>query len=483
MSFTPDSLTAAEQKLWSAFPDGTVVDLRDAPEPKVRAEVIAALLRGVLPIEPGKAPAVRLRGAHITGLLNLNCASVAVPLWLETCILNEPPDFAESSVRSISFLDCQLPGFRGKLMRVDGQLSFNQSVIKGRLALTRATVTGELELRGTHLINPGDWALFAGGLTVESAVFGVSYSGLPSPNPLTVHGGFRLVGARLLGGAFLDGTQLHNPDGIAFHGDNMHVFGRMLCGNGFRAEGSIQLPRARVEGELSFADGNLIGALSLNNAIIDDLNLRTAQPISGLVDLRHAHCAVLRDAPQSWPEAVALDGFAYDAIEAGPSRVTVAERLKWLRRDQDGYRPQPYEQLAGLYRKLGADADAHRVLLEKQRRHRHELRLPTRIVGHLLDWTVGYGYRPWRAAAWFVFALIVGTLIFSTTPPVPAGPAHHFDATMYTLDLLLPVSAFGLRDAFAPVGTTRWLAYGLTAAGWLLATALITGVTRALRRE
>ena len=45
------------------------------------------------------------------------------------------------------------------------------------------------------------------------------------------------------------------------------------------------------------------------------------------------------------------------------------------------------------------------------------------------------------------------------------------------------VSAFGLRDAFAPVGSTRWLAYGLTAAGWLLATALVAGITRALRRD
>jgi hypothetical protein len=163
----------------------------------------------------------------------------------------------------------------------------------------------------------------------------------------------------------------------------------------------------------------------------------------------------------------------------------VAARLRWLAREAHGYRPQPYEQLAAFYRRLGDDADARRVLLTKQRRRRRELRPPARLLGRLLDWTVGYGYRPWRAALWLVVMLAVGTAVFSTQRPEPvaAGSARQFDAVMYTFDLLLPISAFGLRDAFAPVGSTRWLAYGLTAAGWLLATALVAGVTRALRRD
>jgi hypothetical protein len=178
-----------------------------------------------------------------------------------------------------------------------------------------------------------------------------------------------------------------------------------------------------------------------------------------------------------------LDGLVYDAIDTADRGLDVTARLRWLAREAHGYRPQPYEQLAALYRRLGDDADARRVLLEKQRRRRRELRPPARILGQLLDWTVGYGYRPWRAGLWLVVMLAVGTAVFSNQRPVPVTAGRHFDAVMYTFDLLLPISAFGLRDAFAPVGSTRWVAYGLTAAGWLLATALVAGIGRALRRD
>jgi hypothetical protein len=487
-----DQLNPTERSLWDAFPTGRWVDVSggdaDTTRPTVRAEVLAALLRGVRPAEPGQAAGIRLRGARITGVLDLTYATVTVPLCLEDCHFDDAPDFVCANTRGIIMDSCELPGFSGRLMRVDGSLDLRRSTIRGQLSLIRATVTGEVRLNGARLLNPDGWGLFAGGLTVESAFF----ASFPMPHststyaPLVVEGGFRLVGARLLGGLFLSGAQLRNPGKVAFSGENMTLFGRMLCDNGFRAEGDIELPHARVEGELSFAGAVLEDAdatLSLTNAKVDDLNLRAATPIGCLVDLRHAHCAVLRDSPSTWPTRVALDGLVYDAIDAGDRGLSVAERLTWLGRQPHGYRPQPYEQLAELYRRLGADADARRVLLAKQRRHQRELRPAARVLGRLLDWTVGYGYRPWRAALWLAVMLGVGTAVFSARPPTPVTTGRRFDAVMYTFDLLLPISAFGLRDSFIPVGSTRWLAYGLTAAGWLLLTALVAGVTRALRRD
>jgi len=41
-----------------------------------------------------------------------------------------------------------------------------------------------------------------------------------------------------------------------------------------------------------------------------------------------------------------------------------------LDRDPEGYRPQPYEQLATTYRQIGNEADARSVPLTKQRRRR-----------------------------------------------------------------------------------------------------------------
>jgi hypothetical protein len=486
-----DQLNPVERRLWDAFPTGDWVDVGgdDAePRPTVRAEVLAALLRGVRPVEPGQAAGVRLRGALITGVLDLTYATVTVPLCLQSCRFDGVPDFVCATTRGIIIDSCELPGFSGRLMRVDGSLDLRLSVFRGPLSLIRATVTGEVRLNGAQLLNPDGWGLFAGGLTVESAFF----ASFPMPHsattypPLVVEGGFRLVGARLLSGLFLSGAQLRNPGKVAFSGENMTVFGRMLCDEGFRAEGRIDLPHARVEGELSFAGAVLDdpdATLSLTNARVDDLNLRAATPIGCLVDLRHARCTLLRDSPRTWPARVALDGLVYDAVDADDRGLSVPARLRWLNREPDGYRPQPYEQLATLYRRLGADADARRVLLEKQRRHQRELRPAARILGRLLDWTVGYGYRPWRAALWLAVMLGLGTAVFSAQPPTPVTTGRHFDAVMYTFDLLLPISAFGLRESFIPVGSTRWLAYGLTAAGWLLLTALVAGVSRALRRD
>jgi hypothetical protein len=48
---------------------------------------------------------------------------------------------------------------------------------------------------------------------------------------------------------------------------------------------------------------------------------------------------------------------------------------------------------------------------------------------------------------------------------------------------MLPLETFGQRSAWDPSGWTDWLAWGLTAAGWFLATALIAGIARVLRRS
>jgi len=48
---------------------------------------------------------------------------------------------------------------------------------------------------------------------------------------------------------------------------------------------------------------------------------------------------------------------------------------------------------------------------------------------------------------------------------------------------LIPIGAFGLRTAYAPAGAAQWLADALIAAGWILATAVIAGITRTIRRD
>jgi hypothetical protein len=175
----------------------------------------------------------------------------------------------------------------------------------------------------------------------------------------------------------------------------------------------------------------------------------------------------------------------YEHLSGPDGPGNAPERLAWLNRDLNAYRPQPYEQLAGFYRRIGHDDDARRVLLAKQRTRSSALRPYARAWGYLLDWTVGYGYRPWLAGFWLLVLPCLGTTIFAADHPQPVSSGHgpHFNPLIYTFDLLIPISPFGMRDAFAPAGSSQWLAYTLIVTGWILVTAVIAGIARVLRRD
>ena len=153
-------------------------------------------------------------------------------------------------------------------------------------------------------------------------------------------------------------------------------------------------------------------------------------------------------------------------------------------RPADGFQPQPYEQLASWYRSIGHDQDARRVLLTKQRKRRAGLRPAARFWGAVQDGLVGYGYRPWLAGLWLLGLLTCGTAYFSANHPQPATPHQDigFNAFGYTLDLILPVVNLGQQSSWNPQGAGQAIAYALIIGGWVLATALVAGITRVLVR-
>ncbi|MFB7576442.1 hypothetical protein [Streptomyces sp. NPDC056165] len=189
---------------------------------------------------------------------------------------------------------------------------------------------------------------------------------------------------------------------------------------------------------------------------------------------------------------VELDGFVYGSIkavevgerrEAMGRRHSVAYRVEWIRRSP-GYNPQPYEQLTSWYRKAGHDDDARRVLLAQQRHRRSTLHPAARAWGHLLDVTVGYGYRPWLAGVWLLALTLLGTLSFGAHSPNPVqrGQGAPFQPLVHTLGLLIPIGGLGQRAAWYWSNVSlQWLAYLLIAFGWVLTTAVIAGVTRTLQ--
>ncbi|WP_329518767.1 hypothetical protein [Spirillospora sp. NBC_01491] len=536
-----DELSSPERRLWEAFPRGESVDLASAdqglndpggadrwgPERTVRAEVLVALLVGAVAAEPGQVAAVRLSGARVVGPLNLGHAEVAAPLALTGCAFDEPPQLYWAKMSSVHLMRCGLPGLIASGARVDGHMWLEGSRISGGLWLDGAHITGILNMSGVHLVNPGDDALLADRLTVNANVY--------CDQGFTADGEVRLPGARIGGQLIFRGARLHNPPGVALYASRLDAAANVFCDGGFSAEGEIRLRGARVGGYLSFVGAKLVhpertalnaddlavetdvyctdgfsadggvsfagarvaGQLSLSGARLshesgtalglqrlqaEELLLRPAEAIKGIADLSYARVNLLRDDAGTWPSRLQLDGLQYENLEPP---LTARERLGWLRRDTDGYQPQPYERLAQTYRSLGLDADGRSILLAKARDRRSTQGLPLKTIGYLQDALVGYGYRPFRAASWLIGLLAFGTVVFSLHKPgvLNADDSPHFNAFFYTLDLLLPVGSLGQEGVFAPAGIYQWIANLLVAAGFVLGLTVAAGATRALSRE
>ncbi|MFE6617748.1 oxidoreductase [Streptomyces sp. NPDC057740] len=525
-----DELDAAERQLWDSFPQGTTVDVRDgtsSAESSVRAEVIAALLLGVgAGPAPGDRPALRLTGARITGGLDLRFAEVAVPVVLADCRFDEEPLLQGARIRELALPGSSLPGLTADTVQIDGRLVLSRCHLTGPLALTRAQINGDLDLRDSVITAPGLEAISAVHVTIGGDVLCTN---------LALQGGFRLSGGSIDGEFDLEGAFLSNPGGHALDAYHVQITEDFTFHPGFRAEGRIILSGATVSAAIGFCgarlnnpgdvaleavdvsvarnfdlgqglavvggiklDGSHIGTqLSFRNAMLThpdatalslrliqarETDLRTQRPIDGTVDTRNAQLGTLYDSPDTWPTDLRLAEATYDAL-AHP--LAAAERVAWLRRGTDGYIPQPYEQLTAAYRRLGHEDEARTVLLAKQRHRRSTLPPHSRAWGYIQDATVGYGYRPLRAGLWLLALLACGAIFFSVQSPAPleAGKAPPFNAVFYTLDLLVPIISFGQEPAFAPRDIGQWLAYGLIAAGWILATSVTAGISRAISRQ
>ena len=477
-------LSVTETAVRDAFRVGDYLDVRTFDDRVVRSSVLRFLLLGGVSADDGHLPALRLIGAHITGHLQLAYADVVAPLSLRDCLFDEPMDIYGATVRQVSLRRCVLPGLMAGNATFAGNLRLSNCRCTGTLQLTGSHISNALIMDGTELTAPapadsGEPAVALDGTRLHVGADVLARHGFRCDGEL------RLTNAEIGGSLRWTGATLRNPNGYALFAPDLRVGAIANLDAGFTADGSISLHYAQITSRLSFERANLRGTgqtrVDLRHLQTRDLILLPSGPPAGPVDLRHARIGLLRDDPVTWPSELSLDGLTYEALaDAGE----VGQRLDWLRRDPQGYRPQAYGHLAAMYRGAGRDDDARAVLLAGEQHRRDTLPLAGRLWGHLQNLTVGYGYRPGRAIMCLAVLLIAGTLVFQNQPPRPAeaAKAPEFIAFAYTADLILPVVDLGQQANYHARGATAWLAYFLILAGLLFATTITAAAARRLRR-
>ncbi|MET8454091.1 membrane-associated oxidoreductase [Streptomyces sp. NPDC005209] len=483
-----NELSPSELRVWQAFPRGESVDFRaenEDPAPgdtwgaerTVRASVLRALLLKS-PREEGEIAALKITGARITGVLDLKYATIDAAVRLSHCQFDSVPDLYGAELRQLNLSNSELPGLDSATLRVERVLRMTDCRIRGPVRLGGAQISGALFMERAEFTAPDDSEPV---LQLNQASIG---DDLWAPE-IRAHGQVRLTGASVTGRINVQDAEFDNPGGTALDAQNLNVGGhiRARC---IRAQGRVEFRGSRISGRLDLLHAHLSHrgdtALRASSCVIGELWLRGGDRIEGALNLRRSQIEILTLEPEMLPEQVHLSNLRYTVLTP---HEPAERRLPMLERDGGRYEPDSYEQLMAAYRHVGDDDAARLVQLAKQRRRRTTLAWYGRLWGYVQDGTVGYGFRPVRAAVWLLSLMAIGSIAYGLHHPRPVkvGEAPDFNPVFYTLDLLLPIIDFGQESAFAPAGWYQWLSYALIITGWILATTIVTGVTRTVSRQ
>jgi hypothetical protein len=331
-----------EKKLRSAFRSGQQIDVgpngnaaRNGQRPPrravVRGEVIAAILCG----ESGPRNIVRLtlRGARVTGRLDLSYARIEHPITLQDCVFDQPIVLAEARLGALTLDGSTFPGIEATNVEIDGDLALSRIRSSRTLRITGAHLHRDLCLRGAHLhCGEGqDEALAADHLMVNGSV---ACDGLEATGPV-IMADARVSGAVGLRKATIIADGGRKP---AFDGDGMTV-GHDFSAAGLRTEGEVTLVDVRVAGVLDLGKATLTRpgdvALRLDRAEVSgSLYCNAGFTVTGSMDAigAHVHGSFYLNRAELGKPPVATDGAARPAEAAAEG---AALRLVRTRIDGD----------------------------------------------------------------------------------------------------------------------------------------------------
>jgi hypothetical protein len=421
-------LRAAEAKVAAGLGSGDfnrigngLCPMGNDPARTVRAELLRLLILGGSDDLPMHEKGLRLSGAEVTGILDLEGCRIPRDITLTDCRFDASPVLRSAVVDNLFLDGSALPGLQADRLEARGGLSICGATVTGEIRIRGARIGGNLEADGATIAAPDGIAVDADGLEARGGLL------LRGAN---VRGGINLSGVRLGGDVNAVGARIERPGEVVVNGSGIAARGDMAL-RGTAIAGEVLLLGAHFGGDIDCTSATFVQpggyALRLNRARIDGaFFLRRGASIVGSLDLTATEIGAIYDEEACWPQKgdLLLNRCRYGAFIGGPT--DAASRLRWLARqvyerwDEDFW-PQPYEQLATVLREMGHDEEARAVLIVKERLQRRArrsraknpaLRAALAANDGLLAVTVRYGRQPLLALVWLILFWAIGVVMF-----------------------------------------------------------------------
>jgi hypothetical protein len=425
--------TSPEGRLIDAVLRGAWCEFSDGEANEIQATLLASIAAGrserVAPTHHG----VRVRGARVVGVLDLEAANIDYPFLIENSDFSDQVLLGDARVRVLSFRGSKLRGLEARQLLVESSADFSEGFVNdGAFNIAGSEVRGQISFSNGRFIRPG--------------------------------------------GVAINANELRTAHGVHFN-------------NGFEAQGGVSLIKASIGGSFRSIGGRFIHptgfALDLSGATIGGgIFIRGVPPqadgtrgLVGKLVLRSASCEVYSDDRSAWPSPgnLVLDGFRYQRFT--DTETSGKARLTWLllqlsdHLSGTGFRPQPWEQAYSTLKAMGHDREARQLAIS-----RIDTQLRVGSFGwlsgsweRLLGILVGYGHQPWFGVIWSAALIVLFALVYQAADlhalfmPTDADVAREiarggalpawygtFEPFVYSLDTFVPFLDLGLE--------TRWQA-------------------------
>lgn len=421
-------LLPAEEAVVAGLSNGNFDRLGDGSRPEapdqarvIRAELLRFLIlggeEGCRPHEKG----VRVSGAWITGVLDLEACRVFRDIGLNDCHFEAVPVLRAAIINRLFLDGSSLPGLQAERLEARGGVYLRAARVEGQVHLAQSRLGSNLECDGATIRTASGYALNAPSIELRNML----------GRGATFRGGINLAGAGIFADLDCAGADVEGNGGFAIDLDEVETKGNVVLRSA-TITGGVRLYSAVIGADLDCSGTTItnpegsaldIGRTTIKGAFF----LRREASIVGTLVMTGAAIGTIHDDADCWPRHgdLLLNRCRYGAFIDAP--VDAESRLDWLSRQTperwgEDFWPQPYEHLASVFREMGHGEDARSVLIVKERLQRRARRNRARnpvwraVLGSadaVLAVTLAYGRQPLLAFVWLLLFWGVGVAMFA----------------------------------------------------------------------